>query len=53
MGEKAGSVLGGDITAFGEMLDEPFIGDGDGLVKAVHTFADFDEGMTVVDKIVE
>jgi hypothetical protein len=35
------------------MLDEPFICDDAGLVKSVHGFADFDEGITVVDKIME
>jgi hypothetical protein len=53
MGEKAGSVLGGGISEFSKMIREPFIGDDDGFGKAVHTFADFDEDITVVDEIME
>jgi hypothetical protein len=41
IGETGGSVLGGGISVFGEMLDERFIGDDASLGKAVYDFADF------------
>jgi hypothetical protein len=40
MGEKAGTV---GISVFGEVLDEPLIGDDAGMGKAVNAFATFYE----------